>query len=83
MTGQVLVESASGQCAHACALLDTGATLSLITSKLAHQLRLPKELCSLTLTGVTGTTNGTTSHMVSFSFQIFIIDTLSSMCKLR
>ena len=65
MTGQVLVESASGQRAHA--LLDTGATLSLITSKLAHQLQLPKEPCSLTLTGVTGTTNGTTSHMVSFS----------------
>ena len=67
MTGQVLVESASGQRAHARALLDTGATLSLITSKLAHQLQLPKEPCSLTLTGVTGTTNGTTSHMVSFS----------------
>ena len=67
MTGQVLVESASGQRAHARALLDTGATLSLITSKLAHQLQLPKEPCSLTFTGVTGTTNGTTSHMVSFS----------------
>ena len=67
MTGQVLVESASGQRAHARALLDTGATLSLTTSKLAHQLQLPKEPCSLTLTGVTGTTNGTTSHMVSFS----------------
>ena len=67
MTGQVLVESASGQHAHARALLDTGATLSLITSKLAHQLQLPKEQCSLTLTGVTGTTNGTTSHLVSFS----------------
>ena len=36
MTGQVLVESASSQRAHARALLDTGATLSLITSKLAH-----------------------------------------------
>ena len=67
MTGQVLVKSASGQHAHARALLDIGATLSLITSKLAHQLQLPKEPCSLTLTGVTGTTNGTTSHMVSFS----------------
>ena len=62
------MESVSGQCAHARALLDTGATLSLITSKLAHQLQLPKEPCSLSLTGVTGTTNGgTTSHMVSFS----------------
>ena len=49
------------------ALLDTGAILSLITSKLAHQIQLPKGPCSLTLTGVTGTTNGTTSHMVSFS----------------
>ena len=66
MTGQVFVESASGQHAHARALLDSGATLLLITSKLAHQLQLPKELCSLSLTGVTGTTNGTTSHMVSF-----------------
>ena len=67
MTEQVLVESASGQRAHARALLDTSAILSHITSKLAHQLQLPKEPCSLTLTGVTGTTNGTTSHMVSFS----------------
>ena len=67
MTGQVLVESASGQRAHARALLDSGAILTHITSKLAHQLQLPKEPCSLTLTGVTGTTNGTTSHMVSFS----------------
>ena len=68
MTGQVLVESTSGQRAHAHALLDTDDTLSY-TSKLAHQLQLPKELCSLTLTGVTGTTTGTTSHMLFFHFR--------------
>ena len=69
MTGQVLVEYSLGKLANARALLDTGATLSLVTSKLEHQLLLPKEPCSLSLTGVTGTnTNGTTSHMVSLSF---------------
>ena len=59
MTGQILVESASGQYAHA------HAHVSLITS--AHQLQLPKEPYSLSLTGVTSTINGTDSHMVSYS----------------
>ena len=82
MIGQVLVESTSGQRAYARALQDTCATLSLITSKLAHQLQFPKEPCSLSLTGEIGTMNGNTSHMVSF-LQIFIAKILSSMCKLK
>jgi len=84
MTGQVLVESASGQCTKASALLDTGATISLMTSKLAHQLHLLNELCSLSLTGVTGTANGNISLMVSFSLlQISRANMLNFMCKLQ
>lgn len=66
MTSQVYVESHDGRRLKARALLDSGASISLITQRLAQQLRLKKHHQPITISGVQDMVAGTSQHATSF-----------------
>ena len=67
MTSQVILESLSGKKLTAQALLDTGASISLVTRRVVQCLQLHKNPQDLLISGAQGSTTGSSSHSVNIS----------------
>ena len=63
MTAQVLITAPGGQTIQARALIDPGATLSLVSNKVTQQLQLPLSKARIAFTGVQGTPCKTSNHL--------------------
>ena len=63
MTANVLITAPGGQTVKARALIDPGATLSLVSNKLTKKLKLPKSKARITFTGVQGTPCKAANHV--------------------
>ena len=64
MTSQVLLHSASGKQVMVRALLDPGASISLITNRVVQHLQLKKTPQHIVITGAQGSDTGISSHAV-------------------
>ncbi len=62
MTTQVILESADGKQFLAKALLDPGASISLVGRRVVQQLQLKKHPHKLCITGAQGVSTGESSH---------------------
>ncbi len=65
MTSQVILESPGGRKLLARALLDPGASISLVTKRVVQSLQLKKDLHNVTITGAQGISTGSSSHSIS------------------
>ena len=63
MTAQVLITAPGGQTIQARALIDPGATLSLVSNKVTQQLQLPLSKARIAFTGVQVTPCKTSNHL--------------------
>ena len=67
MTSQVILESPEGKKLLARALLDPGASISLVTKRVVQSLQLKKDSHKLTITGAQGVSTGNSSHSATFT----------------
>ena len=66
MTSQVILESPEGKKLLARALLDPGASISLVTKRVVQSLQLKKDSHKLTITGAQGVSTVNSSHSATF-----------------
>ena len=66
MTSQVILESPEGKKLLARALLDPGASISLVTKRVVQSLQLKKDSHKLTITGAQGVSTGNSLHSATF-----------------
>ena len=64
MTSQVLLQAPSSKQIKVRALLDSGASISLVTNKVVQQLQLRKTPQNILISGAQGSNTGTSSHAV-------------------
>ena len=67
MTSQVIINSPNGKQVVAQALLDSGATISLISKWIVQELQLEKSSCNITLACVQGVNLGSTNFITNFN----------------
>ena len=66
MTSQVVIEAPTGKRIVARALLDSGASVSLVSSRIVQSLQLPKTYKPIALSGAQGKDTGLSQHIVNF-----------------
>ena len=66
MTSQVILEYPEGKKLLARALLDPGASISLVTKRVVQSLQLKKDSHKLTFTGAQGVSTGNSLHSAAF-----------------
>ena len=65
MTSRVILQAPSGKQTIARALLDPGASISLITNRTVQKLQLEKNSQNLLISGIQGSNTGSSSHAVN------------------
>ena len=66
MTSHIILESPEGKKLLVRALLDPGASISLVTKRVVQSLQLKKDSHKLTITGAQGVSTGNSSHSATF-----------------
>ena len=69
MTSQVILEAPDGKNLLVRALLDTGASISLVTKRIAQQLQLKQETLKLSIVGAQGIHTGNSASSVTFTIK--------------